>query len=177
MGREGGGVSRAARLGLLALLVTLLSDQASKLWLMYGYDLPIRAPVALAPFMNLVVVWNRGISYGLFQQDAELGRWLLVAVHFGAAVALSVWMMRASGRALAIGLGLIAGGAIGNGIDRIVHGAVFDFVHLHAAGYSWYVFNVADAAIVAGVALLLYDSLVPGRRSPAGGLPAGSDGA
>lgn len=176
MGREGGGVSRAARLGLLALIATLLCDQALKLWLMFGYDLPIREPVAVTGFMNLVVVWNRGISYGLFQQEAAFGRWLLVAIHFGAALALGIWMMRAPGRALAIGLGLIAGGALGNGIDRIAYGAVFDFVHLHAAGYSWYVFNVADAAIVAGVAMLLYDSVVPGRRSPAGVTPAGNDG-
>jgi signal peptidase II len=153
-----------ARLGALLALATLALDQASKLYLLFGYDLPVREPLVLAPFLELIVVWNRGISYGLFQQESELGRWALLAVMIAAAVGLSVWMARASSRLLAASLGLIVGGAVGNAIDRIAYGAVFDFVHVHVGSFSWYVFNVADAAIVAGVVGLVYDSLVLDRR-------------
>jgi signal peptidase II len=153
-----------ARLGALTALVTLALDQASKLYLLFGYELPLKEPVVLAPFLELIVVWNRGISYGLFQQDSELGRWALFAVMIAAAVGLSVWMARATSRLLATSLGLIVGGAIGNAIDRVAYGAVFDFVHFHVGSFSWYVFNVADAAIVAGVVGLVYDSLVLDKR-------------
>jgi len=153
-----------ARLGALTALVTLALDQASKLYLLFGYELPLKEPVVLAPFLELIVVWNRGISYGLFQQDSELGRWALFAVMIAAAVGLSVWMVRATSRLLAASLGLIVGGAIGNAIDRVAYGAVFDFVHFHVGSFSWYVFNVADAAIVAGVVGLVYDSLVLDKR-------------
>lgn len=158
-----------ARTGFLTALITLGLDQASKLWLMFVFDLPLRQPVALGPFIDLVVVWNRGISYGLFQQEGDLGRWLLVAISIIAAIALFVWIRRAPASFLSLSLGLIAGGAIGNAIDRAAYGAVFDFVHIHVGSFSWYVFNVADAAIVAGVAGLLYDSLVLERRRMAAG--------
>jgi len=148
----------------LTALVTLALDQTSKLYLLFGYELPLKEPVVLAPFLELIVVWNRGISYGLFQQDSELGRWALFAVMIAAAVGLSVWMARAPSRLLAASLGLIVGGAIGNAIDRVAYGAVFDFVHFHVGSFSWYVFNVADAAIVAGVVGLVYDSLVLDKR-------------
>jgi signal peptidase II len=153
-----------ARLGALTALVTLALDQVSKLYLLFGYELPLKEPVVLAPFLELIVVWNRGISYGLFQQDSELGRWALFAVMIAAVVGLSVWMARATSRLLATSLGLIVGGAIGNAIDRVAYGAVFDFVHFHVGSFSWYVFNVADAAIVAGVVGLVYDSLVLDKR-------------
>jgi signal peptidase II len=149
-----------ARLGVLLTIATLALDQASKLFLLFAYELPLKEPLVLAPFLELIVVWNRGISYGLFQQESELGRWVLLAVMVAAAVGLSVWMARATSRLLAASLGLIVGGAVGNAVDRIAYGAVFDFVHVHVGSFSWYVFNVADAAIVAGVAGLVYDSLV-----------------
>jgi signal peptidase II len=154
----------AARIGLAVALLTLVLDQATKLYTLFSFDLPVREPVHLTPFLSLIVVWNRGISYGLFQQDGNLGRWVLVAVSLAAALGLSFWIRNASGRVLAASLGLIVGGAIGNAIDRVAYGAVFDFIHLHAGPYSWYVFNVADAAIVAGVAGLLYDSFVLEKR-------------
>jgi signal peptidase II len=151
------------RLGLAAALLTLALDQGSKLGLLFGYDLPVREPVVLGPFVNLIVVWNRGISYGLFQQHGDLGRWLLTIASLIAAVALFVWMSRTDNRLLATALGLIAGGAIGNAIDRVAYGAVFDFVHVHVGTFSWYVFNIADAAIVAGVVGLIYDSIFADR--------------
>ena len=153
-----------ARVGAATAVLTLVLDQITKLWTLFAYDLPVREPVRLAPFLDLIVVWNRGISYGLFQQNTELGRWVLVAVSLAAALLLSLWIRRSQGRMLAASLGLIVGGAIGNAIDRVAYGAVFDFIHVHVGSFSWYVFNVADAAIVAGVGGLLYDSLVLEKR-------------
>ncbi len=149
------------RAGLLALFLTFAADQATKLGLYFGTDLVLTQPWRYGPYTDLVVVWNRGVSYGMFQQDGAFGRWLLVALSLVAALALGLWMIRAGSRLLAVALGLIVGGALGNAVDRAVYGAVFDFVHLHVGGWSWYVFNVADAAIVAGVVGLILDSLIP----------------
>lgn len=158
------GLPLPARLGFALAAITFLLDQASKLYLLFVYELPIREPVALSPFLNLEVVWNRGISYGLFQQSTDLGRWVLIGISILAAIGLSIWIRRTSGKLLAASLGLIVGGAVGNVIDRLAYGAVFDFLHFHVGTWSWYVFNVADAAIVAGVVGLLYDSFVLERR-------------
>ncbi|WP_245571775.1 signal peptidase II [Microvirga subterranea] len=151
-------------MGFAVALVTLLLDQASKLYTLFVYDLPVREPVELTPFLNLIVVWNRGISYGLFQQHTDLGRWILIVVSILASIGLGIWIRRTTARLLAASLGLIVGGAIGNVIDRLAYGAVFDFLQLHWGSWSWYVFNVADAAIVAGVVSLLYDSFVLEKR-------------
>ena len=153
-----------SRLGTAITLATLAADQASKLYLLYGYDLPVRDPLDLGPFMTLTVVWNRGISYGLLQQGTDAGRWALIGVSVAACLAMGIWLARAANRLLAVSLGLILGGAAGNVVDRAAFGAVFDFVHLHAGSFSWYVFNVADAAIVAGVVGLVYDALVADRQ-------------
>ena len=154
----------ASRLGISTAVAVMLVDQVTKLYLLYLYDLPLREPVRLAPFLDLIIVWNRGISYGLFQQHSDLGRWLLIGISLVAALALGAWIRRTQSTLLALSLGLIAGGAVGNAIDRIAHGAVFDFIHFHVMSFSWYVFNVADAAIVAGVLGLLYDSFVIEKR-------------
>lgn len=151
-----GRISTAFRLGLAVALVVLGLDQASKLWLLFGYGLPSRYPLEVTSWLDLTVVWNRGISYGMFQQDDNTGRWLLTGFQIAAALFLLVWLMRVRGKMVALGLGLILGGAVGNAIDRAAYGAVFDFVHLHWESFSWYVFNLADAAIVLGVPCLLY---------------------
>ena len=149
--------------GVSAALLALMFDQASKLWLLYSFDLATRSPVSILPFLDLALTWNKGISYGLFQQDGPLGQWLLLALKGIAVALLWIWMSRAGTRLTALALGLVIGGALGNAVDRIAYGAVMDFAHLHlfAAGVnlSWYVFNLADVAVVAGVAVLLYDSL------------------
>ncbi len=157
------------RFGALVAVATFAADQASKLWLLFGYDLPMREPVAVTPFLNLIVVWNRGISYGLLQQGSDLGRWALVVLSILATIAIGWWLRSAATRLLATALGLLAGGALGNAVDRAAYGAVFDFAQLHWGTWSWYVFNIADVAIVAGVVGLLYDSLVEGRRVPGAG--------
>ena len=145
-------------LGLSLGALTAIADQAHKWWMLKVFDIESKQSVAVTPFLDLVMVWNRGISYGLFQQGA-LGQILLACLAVAAVIALTWWLSHMSSLIGAAGAGLIMGGAIGNGIDRLVHGAVADFFSFHAGDFYWYVFNVADAAIVAGVAGLMYDSL------------------
>lgn len=150
-----------ARLHLAAVVIAVAvfaADLALKLYVLYGLDLA-SGPVTLAPFLDLVLVWNRGISYGLFAQDHDLGRWLLVAVTGVATIGLGIWMLRTTRRLTAISLALVVGGALGNGVDRVVYGAVVDFVYLHVGNFSWYVFNLADAAIVVGAVGLAIEAL------------------
>lgn len=147
------------RLGLSVAAVTFAADQALKYWILSIYDLPARGRVEVLPFFDLVMVWNRGISYGLFQQDTALGRTVLLAISAIACVLLVYWLRQPMGRLQALALGLILGGAAGNAVDRVRYGAVADFVLLHTQGFEWYVFNIADAAIVVGVALLLYGAV------------------
>lgn len=151
-------------LGLGIAALTVLADQADKAWMLYVYDIGAKSPVAITSFFDLVLVWNRGISYGLLPQEGVAGRWGLILFAFGASVALAVWLARLESRLAAASIGLIIGGAIGNAIDRIAYGAVADFFSLHAFGFQWYVFNIADTAIVAGVVGLLYDSLYRGHK-------------
>jgi signal peptidase II len=160
------------RAGILAALVTLVADQASKLWLLNGFDLARRGVVKVTPFFDLVLAWNIGISFGWLQNDGQAAQLALMAVKVVAVIALAIWMARSQTRLATVALGLIIGGAIGNGIDRLVYGAVVDFAlfHIEIGGntYNWYVFNLADVAIVAGVAALLYDSFlgVPAAKAP-----------
>lgn len=147
--------------------IGLVLDQAVKYWLLFVYDLGARGSVPVLPMIDFVLVWNRGISYGLFQQNSLFGLVLLLGITVLAVVGLWVWAVRANSRFLACALALVLGGAIGNGIDRLIYGAVVDFVHFHVGDFSWYVFNVADASIVAGVVGLLYDGLRSGPNSAA----------
>jgi signal peptidase II len=157
-----------ARLGLATAAATALIDQALKLWLLFVFDLQARGIVHLTPFLDLVLIWNKGISYGMFQQNGPLGQWALLALTVAAVALLWIWLARSTSRLMVLSLGLIIGGAVGNAIDRVAYGAVADFVLLHLTtasfSFKWYVFNLADAAIVAGVAGLLYESLA-GRRA------------
>ena len=162
---------RHTGLGFAVAIVTAGIDQGTKLWLLYVYDIAARIPVRITPFLDLVLVWNKGISYGLFQQQGALGQAVLLAIKAGAIVLLWLWLSRTSSRLTAVALGLITGGAVGNAIDSLVHEGVADFVLFHittkAIHFNWYVFNYADAAIVAGVAALLYESLFPARAAKA----------
>lgn len=155
-------MSPPLRPGVLAALITLVLDQASKLWLVYGYELGKRGMVQVAPFFDLVLAWNTGISYGWFQSENALAQTILLVIKAAAIILLAIWMARSHTVMATTGLGLIIGGAIGNAVDRFLHGAVVDFALLYAQfggqRYNWYVFNLADVAIVAGVLALLYDS-------------------
>lgn len=154
--------------GLAVALIVLIADQASKNWVLYGLgfiECPACLPVDVTPFFSLTMVWNEGISYGLFPADSANERYLLIGFSLVMALILAWWLLRADGRWLALGLGLVIGGAIGNVIDRFLYGAVVDFFHFHGFGYSWYVFNVADAAIVLGVGAILIDAVFMGRAT------------
>ncbi len=149
--------------GLAVAVAACAIDQAFKWWMLSVYDIGTAQPVRITSFFDLVLVWNRGISYGLFQQDSVFGRYALIAIMACAMLGLFVWLARSQGRLSALALGAILGGAAGNIIDRTLYGAVADFFSFHAMGYNWYVFNLADIAIVAGVAIVLYESLIETR--------------
>lgn len=155
------------RYGLTAAALALAVDQGHKWWMIKGLGLPEGQRFRIAPFLDIVYVRNTGISYGWLSQSSETGQWALAGFAAVAAIALTVWLARGvSNRLLAASVGLIIGGAIGNAIDRIVLGGVADFFSLHALGYYWYVFNLADVAIVAGVVGMLWESFLVGRAAP-----------
>ena len=165
-------MTRHLRLGIIAAIAVLVLDQASKLWLLFVFDIAHRGAVTVTPFFDLVLAWNPGISFGWFQNDGTTAQIVLMLVKAVAVVVLAIWMARSRTLLATLALGLIIGGAIGNAIDRFAYGAVVDFAlfHVQIGGntYNWYVFNLADVAIVAGVAALLYDSLlgVPAAKAP-----------
>ncbi len=155
-------------LGIGIAVLTMVIDQAHKWWMLLIYRIEEKGRVAVTPFLDLVYVKNLGVSYGLFTQDSREGQWVLVGFAVIAVLAMAAWLARGvADRLTAASLGLIMGGAAGNAIDRLVLGGVADFFSLHAFGFYWYVFNIADAAIVAGVCGLLYDSLSPSRNRAA----------
>jgi signal peptidase II len=160
------------RPGVIAALAVLALDQASKLWLLFVFGIAHRGAVSVTPFFDLVLAWNPGISFGWFQNDSAVTQVSLMTIKAVAVIVLAIWMARSRTLLATVALGLIIGGAIGNAIDRFAYGAVVDFAlfHLQIGGntYNWYVFNLADVAIVAGVAALLYDSFlgVPAAKAP-----------
>jgi signal peptidase II len=166
------GVTPYLRPGALAGLAVLALDQASKLWLLFVFDIGHRGAVRVTPFFDLVLAWNVGISFGWFQNDSLVAQTVLMVIKAVAVIVLAIWMARTQTLLATIALGLIIGGAIGNAVDRFAYGAVVDFAlfHVRLGGntYNWYVFNLADVAIVAGVAALLYDSFlgVPAAKAP-----------
>jgi signal peptidase II len=152
-------------LGIGVAVLTMVIDQVHKWWMLAVYRIEEKGRVALAPFFDLVYVKNLGVSYGLFLQDSQEGQWFLAGFAVLAVLAMAIWLAYGvTERLVAVSFGLIMGGAAGNAIDRVVLGGVADFFSLHAFGYYWYVFNIADAAIVVGVCGLLYDSFYPSRN-------------
>lgn len=144
----------SARGTAIALAVYAL-DQASKYWLLHVFGLESRQPVVIAPFMDFVLLWNKGVSYSLFESNMQ---WVLVAFSLLICAVLWRWLAKTRRGLAAAGLAFIIGGALANSTDRLTYGAVADFVHLFWGDFHWYVFNLADCAIVAGVGLLFYDS-------------------
>jgi signal peptidase II len=163
--------------GGIVAMAAFAADQIFKNAMLYGVGFACAAPlpetallrpicdrlqaypqIEVTPFFDLVMVWNTGVSYGLFQAGGLAGTVILTTFSLVAVGALSWWLRSADRRLLAWGLGLVIGGALGNVIDRILYGAVADFFHFHAFGRGWYVFNVADAAITVGVVMLLVDA-------------------
>ena len=146
--------------GIAALVFVL--DQAVKYWVLHIIDLPARGTIPLLPFFRLTYVGNPGVSMGLFRADSEFARWLLVGGTAAIAIVVALWIGREKARPDVIALGLVLGGALGNIVDRVRFGYVVDFLHFFAGNASFWVFNVADAAISCGVLLLL----IRGLRAP-----------
>ena len=164
---------RFSALGVLVAGVIFALDQLSKTWIVQmfwpeqGCDPFVnRCRYEVLPFMDFTMAWNTGISYGLLAGHGELGRWLLIVFSVVAVVGFFFWLAQAERKLLALSIGLIIGGAAGNLVDRLVYGAVADFVSLHSFGFYWYIFNVADVAIVAGAAGLLYEVIMAPTKSP-----------
>jgi len=153
-------------LGLGVALAAAAADQAHKWWMLAVCGIREGQRVAVLPFLDIIFVINPGISWGLFSRHSAAGQWFWTALAVAAALAMAVWLARGvSGRLVAVSVGLIIGGALSNAIDRLWLGGVADFFEPHALGWRWpAVFNIADAAIVAGVVGLLYDSLYLSRN-------------
>lgn len=159
-----------ARSTLMAAAITLVVDQAHKLWMLLVLGIQEGTRFALLPFLDIVYVRNTGISYSLLDGDSQT--WQLTLAWFAGLAALGMWIWAVRGqhsKITLVSLGLIIGGAVANAIDRVWLGGVADFFSLHAYGFYWYVFNLADVAIVAGVTGLLYDSFVASRNDAVNG--------
>jgi signal peptidase II len=157
----------ASGIGVVAAALTFVLDQAHKYWMLDIYRIAERGRVQITSYFDLVMAWNKGVSYGLFAQHSNTGRLILIGVSLIAVTGLLIWMANSLTRLAGLSLGLIIGGALGNLTDRIVHGAVADFFHFHYAGFSWYIFNIADIAIVAGVIGLLLDWMLQSNSEDA----------
>jgi signal peptidase II len=157
-------VSRLGWTAYLLALVIIAADQASKYWILEVFQLPLRPSTEVFGPLSLTMVWNRGVSFGLLWADHGLVRWGLSAFSVGVSILLAVWVRRAERPLMAWALAFIMGGALGNAIDRIRFGAVADFIDVSRLGFFPWVFNLADAAINVGIALLLADMLLTERR-------------
>lgn len=158
---------RPVTFGLTIAALVLLADQASKIALLERFGLRERSPVEVTPFFNLVAVWNYGISFGMLARDSNANRLFLIAIAGVILLMLYVWLRRAGRKRTALAIGMVMGGAVGNIIDRFRLGAVFDFLDVHAYGYHWPAFNVADSAICIGVLLLCLESLLSHEKESA----------
>jgi signal peptidase II len=157
-------VSPYFRIGLVFAALLLVADQVSKWWILEVVELPLRRNIPLLEWgpvgLDLTMVWNRGVTFGLLSGDGPWNHVILAAIALVVAGFLLRWLWRAETRWVGLALGAVIGGAIGNVIDRLRFGAVVDFVDVHGWGWHWYVFNIADAAIVCGVLALVGDALI-----------------
>ena len=154
-------------LGAFAAVVIFGLDQASKFAVVHGFGASESGSTYLLPILDLSLQWNKGISFSLLPQDTPAGVWGLLGFTLVVVALLGAWLWRARAPLVGLALGGIIGGALGNACDRRAYGAVVDFLDLHAFGRHFFVFNVADAAISCGVALLLIDGLFIAEAKPA----------
>ena len=154
--------------GLLLAALILAADQGTKYWVLHGAHLTDGHTMTLLPILNLVLVWNHGITFGMFQNNGS--KLILAALATGVIIALIMWLWRSKGWLRVLSIGAIAGGAIGNVADRLHYGAVVDFIQVHLGGlYFPYIFNIGDSAICCGVAALMVESLLTRPPVAAGG--------
>lgn len=159
---ETGLTAPTLRRGLLIASGVLALDQLTKWWILLSVMNPPQL-IPIMPSFNLVLTWNRGVSFGMFAMGTDMGPWILSVLALAIVGVLLFWLRKADGKLIPIAIGLIVGGAIGNVIDRVVHGAVVDFLDLYWGSYHWPAFNVADSGITVGAILLVVDSLFSGR--------------
>lgn len=152
---------RYSWIGVLVAALGFAADRAHKAWMLDVYDMPGRGRVEITSFFDLVMAWNKGVSYGLFQAESGLGRIFLIGFALAITIGLGLWLARITHPLIAVAIGLVIGGAVGNVYDRFVYGAVADFFSFHAFGFYWYIFNVADIWIVTGVGLIVLESFFP----------------
>ena len=156
-------------LGALVAILAFAADRLHKWWMLAIYGIGARGRVEITSFFDLVMAWNKGVSYGLFQAESFSSRLILIVFALGVVTGLGLWLARVIHPLGAAALGLIIGGAIGNVYDRFAYGAVADFFSFHALGFYWYIFNIADVWIVLGVGLIILESVYPrafGARTP-----------
>ena len=159
----------AILIGALFAVLALIVDQVTKTLLIAAVPSP-PGGIDVTPFFRLVAWWNRGVSFGLFASDQGWASYALSGVAALVLIGLVLWLGRSERPLLAVAQGLVIGGAIGNVVDRLRFGAVFDFLYFHAGPYDFPAFNLADSAITVGVALLLWDGLFGGpNRAKTGG--------
>lgn len=157
------------RRGLAVAAVVAIADQLSKAWVLRLFTEQQQAVERMQPvtgFFNLVLTWNRGMSFGLFNNDATLNAAIFTVIAAVIVGGLLVWLRRAEEPLIGIAIGLVIGGAIGNVVDRLARGAVVDFLDFHLGDWHWFAFNLADAAICIGVGLMVIDSLLGRREAP-----------
>jgi len=158
------GQRRLRLIGLVMAVTAFVADQGHKLAMLYGLGFADLLPgegVRVTSFFNLVMVWNPGISYGLFPANGPLGAGLQIGLTLAMIGFLSWWLWKSSVLAVTVGCGLVIGGGLGNLLDRLVYGKVADFFHFHGFGYDWYVFNIADVAVTLGAVAFIYDVIKP----------------
>jgi signal peptidase II len=151
-----------SRMGFAWAVPIFALDQVSKWWILNVFKLDAEFPRPVTSFFDLALAWNKGVSYSLLTSNSQEP---LIALSLILSVMLVIWLARSKTRLAAAGFGVILGGAIGNMLDRVMHGAVVDFVLLHWGTWNWYIFNIADVGVVAGVGLLIYDSLFGGEKA------------
>ena len=157
-------MSARLRLGLILILVVIIVDQASKYWILLRVMNPPKI-ISVTPYFNIVLTWNRGVSFGLFNNEGNLGVWIFSILALFIVVILLFWLWTVESKLIAASLGAIIGGALGNVIDRATHLAVMDFLDFHLGGMHWPAFNVADSFITSGAVVLIVDSLFSRRKA------------
>lgn len=155
--------TRPWRMGAMLALLVVGFDQASKWWIVNSV-MATERQIEVTPFFNIVMVWNRGITFGLFGNSPQIMRWVLTGVSAVIVVVLAVWLWRVNRPSVSWALGAVIGGAVANIIDRLHYGAVADFLDFHIGQWHWPAFNLADSAIVLGVAILMLDAFIGAKE-------------
>ena len=157
-------MSSSIRLGLIVALVSILIDQASKWWILVEIMDPPKV-IPVTSLLNFVLTWNRGVSFGLFNNEGNFGPWFFSILAIIIVGILLIWLRKAETKVQSISLGFIIGGAIGNVIDRVNHQAVLDFIDFHLGSSHWPAFNAADSFITLGAVVLIVDSLFSPQKN------------